>query len=79
MDVEGPEKAIRGGGVNGSQLKFLMGTRPISQSRPDAPLFKLGQDRTAIKKLSALGTGLGVIAETRNDAVKDTSETGDQN
>jgi hypothetical protein len=56
-----------------------MGTRPISQSRPDAPLFKLGQDRTAIKKLSALGTGLGVIAETQNDAGKDTSETGDQN
>jgi hypothetical protein len=28
---EGPEKAIRGGGVNGSQLKFLIETRTISQ------------------------------------------------
>jgi hypothetical protein len=26
-------------GVNGSQSKFLEGTRPMSQTRPDTPLF----------------------------------------
>jgi hypothetical protein len=36
---EGPEKATRGGGVNGSQSKFLIGTWRISRNRPDAPLF----------------------------------------
>jgi hypothetical protein len=36
--IEGPEKATRGG-VNGSQSKFLVGTWPISQIEPDAPLF----------------------------------------
>jgi hypothetical protein len=35
---EGSEKAIRGG-VNRSQTKFLDGTWPISQNRPDDPLF----------------------------------------
>jgi hypothetical protein len=35
---EGPEKATRGG-VNGSQSKFLEGTRPISRNQSDAPLF----------------------------------------
>jgi hypothetical protein len=29
---EGPEKATRGGGVNGSQSKFLIGTWPISRN-----------------------------------------------
>jgi hypothetical protein len=47
------------GGMNGSQLKFLEGTRPISRNRPNAPLFKLGQDHIAIEKLLALGTELG--------------------
>jgi hypothetical protein len=32
-DFEGPEKVTGGGGgVNGSQLKFLEGTRPMSQN-----------------------------------------------
>jgi hypothetical protein len=35
---EGPEKATREG-LNGSQLKFLAGTWPISQNQPEAPLF----------------------------------------
>jgi hypothetical protein len=39
MKSEGPEKATRGGGVNGSQLKFLPGTLSISQTKPGAPLF----------------------------------------
>jgi hypothetical protein len=37
--VEGPEKATRGGGVNGSQSKFLEGTWPISQYQHETPLF----------------------------------------
>jgi hypothetical protein len=36
---EGPEKATRGGGVNGSQSKFLTGTWPISHNQLNAPLF----------------------------------------
>jgi hypothetical protein len=36
---EGLEKVIRGGGVNGSQSKFLKGTWLISQNQSDAPLF----------------------------------------
>jgi hypothetical protein len=38
IKVEGPEKVTRGG-VNESQLKFLEGTRPMSHTRPDVPLF----------------------------------------
>jgi hypothetical protein len=38
-DVEGPEKATRGGGVNGSQSKFLVESWPISLNQPDASLF----------------------------------------
>jgi hypothetical protein len=75
---ERPEKAIRRG-VNGSQSKFLEGTRPISQNRPDAPLFQLGQDRTAIAKLSAFGTRLGITVETRNSASKTTCDIEDKN
>jgi hypothetical protein len=39
--TEGPKKATRGGGggVNGSQSKFLNVTRPISQIGTDVPLF----------------------------------------
>jgi hypothetical protein len=51
-------------GVNGSQSKFLEGTQPISQNQFDAPLFYLGQDRTAIAELPAFGTRLGTAAET---------------
>jgi hypothetical protein len=36
---EGLEKATRGGGVNGSQSKFLNGTWPMSQNQPETPLF----------------------------------------
>jgi hypothetical protein len=36
---EGPEKATRGGGVNGSQSKFLTGIWPMSQNQPDVPLY----------------------------------------
>jgi hypothetical protein len=35
---QGREKAIRGG-VNESQSKFLTGTLPMSQIRPNASLF----------------------------------------
>jgi hypothetical protein len=65
--------------VNGSQSKFLIGTWPISRIRPDVPLFSLGQDRTAIGKLLALGTGLGTTAETQIDAGKITCEIDDKN
>jgi hypothetical protein len=75
---EGPEKATRGG-VNGSQSKFLIGTWPISQNRPDAPLFQLNQDHTAIAKLSAFGTGSGITAKTRNSASKTTCEIDHKN
>jgi hypothetical protein len=37
-ESEGPKKLTRGE-VNESQLKFLVGTWPISQIKPDAPLF----------------------------------------
>jgi hypothetical protein len=46
--------------VNGSQSKFLEETWPISQNRPDAPLFWHGQDHIAIEKLSALGNVLEI-------------------
>jgi hypothetical protein len=39
LSYEGPEKATKGGGVNGSQSKFLTGTWPISQNQPETPLF----------------------------------------
>jgi hypothetical protein len=74
IPIEGPEKAIRGG-VNESQSKFLDGTQHISPTEPDAPLFYLAQDCTAIAKLSALGTGLGTATETRDGTGKDPSET----
>jgi hypothetical protein len=64
--------------VNGSQSKFLEGTRPISQNQPDTPLFYLGQDRIVIEKLSALGTELCNLKTQRKtaiDASKDTCET----
>jgi hypothetical protein len=67
------------GGGNGSQSKFLIGTWPISQIKPDTPLFYLGQDRTTIAKLSALGTGLGTVAETQNGASENTCEIDDNN
>jgi hypothetical protein len=76
--VDGPEKMTRGG-VNGSQSKFLAGTQHISQTEPDAPLFKLGQDRIAIDKLSVLRIGLGTAIETRNSASKIMSEIDDKN
>jgi hypothetical protein len=37
--IERSKKATRGGGVNGSQSKFLTGTWPISRNRTDTPLF----------------------------------------
>jgi hypothetical protein len=50
-----------GGGVKESLLKFLEGTRPISQNQPDTPLFQLGQDLVAMNVLLALRTGLGSL------------------
>jgi hypothetical protein len=38
--IEGPDKATRrGGGVNGSQSKFLEGTLSMSQNQPNTPSF----------------------------------------
>jgi hypothetical protein len=48
-------------------------------TRSDAPLFQLGQDRTAIAKLLAFGTVLGTAKETRNGASKTTREIDDKN
>jgi hypothetical protein len=62
--------------VNESQSKFLDGTWPISQNLPDAPL---GQNRTAITKLSTLRIGSGTTAETRNGASRTMSEIDDKN
>jgi hypothetical protein len=67
------------GGVNGSQSKFLCGTRPISQTEPDVALFLLSQDRLATNKLLALGTVLGTTTETQNSASKTSSEINDKN
>jgi hypothetical protein len=40
MECEGLEKAIRGGGGGEwRQSKFLTGTRPMSQNRPNTHLF----------------------------------------
>jgi hypothetical protein len=38
--IEGPEKTTRwgGGGMNGSQSKFLVGTWPMSQNQANVPL-----------------------------------------
>jgi hypothetical protein len=78
IPIERPEKATRGGGVNGSQSKFLAGTWPISQNQLDASLFLLGQDRIAIEQLSTLRTGLGNLETQRKiaiDASRDPCET----
>jgi hypothetical protein len=45
-------------GVNESQLKFLEGTRPMSQNQPDMYLLYIGQDRVVIEEISALKTRL---------------------
>jgi hypothetical protein len=37
--VKDRKKPPGGGGVNGSQSKFLAGTWPISRNQLDAPLF----------------------------------------
>jgi hypothetical protein len=66
-------------GVNGSQSKFSSRTWAISQNQPETLLFQLGQDRLAIDKLSALGTGLGTATEPRNGASKTTCEIDDKN
>jgi hypothetical protein len=39
---------------------------------------ELGQDRLAIDKLSALGTGLGTATETQLNAGNDTCKTGEK-
>jgi hypothetical protein len=75
---EGPEKTTRGR-VNESQSKFLEETRPISQNRPDGPLFQPGQDRTVIIKLSTFRTRLGITTETWNIASKTMCEIKDKN
>jgi hypothetical protein len=74
---EGPEKMIREG-LNESQSKFLKGTWPIFQNRPDVPLFYLGQDRIPIEKLSALEIRLGTTAETWISVGKTKSEINDK-
>jgi hypothetical protein len=56
----------------GANQKFLAGTWPIFRIEPDAPLFQLGQDRTAIVKLSDLGTGLGNAVKIQIDVGKTT-------
>jgi hypothetical protein len=60
--------------VNGSQSKFLTGTWPMSQIQPETALFQPDQDRLAIDKLSAFGTGLGTVTKTRRDANNTTQE-----
>ena len=55
------------------QLSRLLG----NQQAVDVARF--GDDRTAIAKVSALGTELGTTAETRNDVSKTTCEIDDKN
>jgi hypothetical protein len=55
--------------VNEIQSKFLEGTRPISQLRHKPSLSQLSQDYIAIKKLLAIGTGLGTTETQRKTAV----------
>jgi hypothetical protein len=38
IPIEGPDKPTRAG-VNGSQIKFFEKTWPMSQMRPNTPLF----------------------------------------
>jgi hypothetical protein len=61
--------------MNESQLKFFDKTQSISQTQPDAPLFKLGQDNIAIDELLVLKTGLEITAKIRIDASKNTCKT----
>jgi hypothetical protein len=65
-------------GVNGSQSKFLNGIWPMSQNQLKIPLYYLGQDRTAIAKLSAVGTGLGTAVKAQGGANKTTREIDDK-
>jgi hypothetical protein len=67
------------GAMNESQLKFLKGTWPMSQTQSDSHLFYLGQDNIAIDELLVLGTGLGIVAETQIDTGKNTCKTDDKN
>jgi hypothetical protein len=65
-------------GVNESQSKFSWRTCHISLIPAETPLFYLTQDRLAIDKLSAIGTGLGITPETQNGARKTTREINDK-
>jgi hypothetical protein len=79
IDSEGPEKATRGGGGEWEPikipcrnlayiLKLTLSPSLLTQSRPPT-----------IGKLSALRTGLGTTAETRNGARKTSCEIDDRN
>jgi hypothetical protein len=46
----------------------------MSQNQPETALFQPDQDRLAIDKLSAFGTGLGTVTKTRRGANKTTQE-----
>jgi hypothetical protein len=57
-------------GVNESQSKFLEGTYPMSQIRPNASLFQLGQYLVAMNELLALKIGLGSLESQRKHKMK---------
>jgi hypothetical protein len=57
-------------GVNESQSKFLEGTYPMSQIRPNASLFQLGQYLVDMNELLALKTGLGSLESQRKHKMK---------
>jgi hypothetical protein len=61
--------------MNESQSKFVDKTQSISQTQPDAPLFKLGQDNIAIDELLVLKTRLEITAKIRIDTSKNTCKT----
>jgi hypothetical protein len=65
--------------VNESQLKFFIGTWPISLNQSDTALFYHIQYHIAIENLSILGTGLETAAEIQISVSKNTGEIDDKN
>jgi hypothetical protein len=65
--------------VNGSQLKFFIGTWHISLNQSDVALFYHIQYHIAIENLSVLGTGLETAAEIQISVSKNTSDIDDKN
>jgi hypothetical protein len=66
------DRRRRAEGGEWESIKILNGIWPMSQNQPETALFQPDQDRLAIDKLSAFGTGLRTVTKTRRDANKTT-------